>query len=602
MTKRFFSKHAERIRRCLASRKLPVVLACVAIVLSIQVVGTGLVFDDYSQRDILLRRAGWALKDVFVPGLGMFSFLNGDPEQTKLAMEFGILPWWTLEELRIAFLRPLTEITHGLDYHLWPDSPALMHAHSLLWFGIMIFAAAILYRKIMESMWVAGLAAFLYAVDDAHGVPVGWLANRNALIAAVFGFTTLIVHDRWRRGGWKIGIVVGPVCLLSGLFSAEAAIAIGAYLLAYELFLIRGGLRRKIVGLFPYAVVTILWWLAYHRAGFGAEGSGGYFDPGQEPFLFLRALVERIPILLLGQWFLPDAAIYGFLPKPLAVVMWLVAVLLLAALVILLLPLLKRDPIARFWALGMILAVFPICVIYPDNRLLLFVGLGAMGLLAQFLAAWFEKLTWLPTSRKWRVPARVFVFIFIVIHGIAAPLTLPYTSLSSDRMAEVLVEKPALNLPDEESIAEKTVIFVNPPLSYFTAHTSFIRAEYGLPLSAKIRILASGMTPHLEITRVDERSLEFQPEGGFIGTFVDKLFRSPAYPMRVGQRVELTDMTVEVLSLTDDQRPLRARFTFLRSLDDPSFLFLEWKDQDFVRLDLPVVGESVRLPQVTLPL
>jgi len=224
MAKRFFSKYAERIRHWLASDKLPVVLAGIAIFLTLRVVGTGFVFDDYIQRDILLRQTGWTLQDAFVPGRGMFSFFNGDSEQTQLAMESGIFPWWTFGELRMAFLRPLTEITHRLDYRLWPDSPALMHAHNLLWFGIMIFTAAVLYRKLMTPMWVAGLAAFLYAVDDAHGVPAGWLANRNALIAAVFGFMTLIIHDRWRRDGWKTGVVIGPVCLLLGLFSAEAAI------------------------------------------------------------------------------------------------------------------------------------------------------------------------------------------------------------------------------------------------------------------------------------------------------------------------------------------------------------------------------------------
>ena len=189
-----------------------------------------------------------------------------------------------------------------------------------------------------------------------------------------------------------------------------------------------------------------------------------------------------------------------------------------------------------------------------------------------------------------------------MIHCIAAPLTLPYASTGISRLAKNAVEKPLINLPDEEHIAEKTVVFVNPPVSFFVMHTPYIRAEYGRPLPARMRILASGMTAHLEIARVDDHSLELQPEGGFIALDIDKVFRGSTHPMQVGQWVELTDMTVEILSLTEDQRPLRTRFTFLLPLDDPSLLFLEWKNQGFARFALPAIGESVRLPLVTPPL
>jgi hypothetical protein len=257
MITHFFSKHAEIFQRWLTHRTLPVILAGIALVLTARTVKNGLIFDDYVQREILLRRSDWAVEDASLTG--MFSFLNGDPERTKRAMESGALGWWTLEELRLAFFRSLTEVTHWLDYRLWPNSPSLMHIHNLFWFGIMIAVATVLYHKIMRPTWVAGFAAVLYAVDEAHGGPAGWIANRNALIATVFGIITLIVHDRWRHEGWKAGMLVGPVCLVLGLLSAEAALATIAYLVAYEIFLVRGSLRRKIAGVVPYVVVAISW-------------------------------------------------------------------------------------------------------------------------------------------------------------------------------------------------------------------------------------------------------------------------------------------------------------------------------------------------------
>ena len=116
-------------------------------------------------------------------------------------MDLGIFPWWTDPLIKAEFLQPLTVATHRLDYRLWPDSAVLMHAHSLLWCAALVAATAVLYRRLMGPTPAAGVAALLFAVDDAHGGPAGWIANRNALVAATFGVLALLAHDARRRGG-----------------------------------------------------------------------------------------------------------------------------------------------------------------------------------------------------------------------------------------------------------------------------------------------------------------------------------------------------------------------------------------------------------------
>lgn len=600
---RIFSQNIKnRIHHGLTSRYLPLFLASAAFFLTLPSVQNGLQFDDYGHKDILLGKANWVIKDGSLTGI--FSFLNGVMERTKLMMETGFLPWWTFEKLRIAFFRPLAEITHWLDYRLWPDYPALMHCHNLFWFGILIFLAAILYRKVMGSTRVAGLAALFYTIDDAHGGLVGWLANRNAMISVVFGLLTLIIHIRWCRENWNKGAALGPICLLLGLLSSEAALAAGAYLLAYESFLGHGNLRHRVIRLIPYGLVITFWWTFYHRLGFGTWGSGAYLDPGQEPLLFLCILIERIPILLLGQWMFPNSGFYGYLPKSMANLMWLGAIIFIGILFMLLIPLLKYNVKARFWALGMFLSLLPICATFPANRLLLFAGMGAMGLLAQFMAFWKKNVKRLSTSKIWQISAHIFVFIFFVIHGIAAPLILPVASKSFSIIEEIFAEKPLMNLLNKHDLSQKTLIFINPPVSFFILHTHYIIMEYGYSPPARIRTLTSGANGSLKIKRIHERSLELQPETGFITMDLDKLFRGSAHPMQIGQRIELTDMTAEVLSLTNtkDRRPLRVRFTFKVSLEDSSLLFLEWKNNNFIPFALPDIGESVRLPRILWPI
>ena len=81
---------------------------------------------------------------------------------------------------------------------------------------------------------------------------------------------------------------------------------------------------------------------------------------------------------------------------------WVFLTLLFAVLS----PLLRREPVARFWALGMVLSLIPICATFPMDRLLFFVGLGAAGLLAQFLAVAFGVVngSWRPGTKE-RNPA-----------------------------------------------------------------------------------------------------------------------------------------------------------------------------------------------------
>ena len=78
-----------------------------------------------------------------------------------------------------------------VDYALWPDSGVGMHLQSLAWLACLVGLTALVYRRPIAVPLVAGLAALLYALDDAHGMPVAFLANRNAVVAASFGVLSL---------------------------------------------------------------------------------------------------------------------------------------------------------------------------------------------------------------------------------------------------------------------------------------------------------------------------------------------------------------------------------------------------------------------------
>lgn len=596
MIKRFFSKHADTIRRWLTHRHVPIILACVGIVLTLPVLGTGLIADDYMHRAMLVGQWPWPAEDASL--FGMFSFLDGSPEQIRTFREVGLVPWWMFEDfqMRVAFWRPLTEITHWLDYQLWPKAPWLMHLHSLFWFGAVIWVLAHLYRKTMGSGWVAGLAGAFFAVNGLHGAIAGLICHRNTLIAAFFGGLALLAHIRWRQDGWRPGIVLGPLCYLLGLLAKEAALAIGAYLFAYTLFLDQGRIRRKITGFLPYVVITAGWYLVYRHLGFGARGVPAvYIDPGHDPLLFINALIRRLPLLLLGQFTgIPsDLGAAGELLLPGSVMMGCVAAVgaVLALIGLILYPLFRCDAVVRFWAVGILLGLVPACIAFPSNRLLFFSGIGAMGIIARFVASWVEQPAWLPVHRLWKRSARILCLIFVVVYLILSPLALQllYVGLgSSTRSLHQLVS----TMPYEKHISQKTVVLMNPS-RIFTggAMISLVRAAYGYSVPARTWSLARNLP--LTITRIDERTIDIECEQGLLPAILNRILRGPSHPMHAGQRITLSDMSVEVLALADDWQPSRARFTFAVPLDDPSLLLLCWKDgKGFVLYNPPAVGES----------
>ncbi len=605
----------ERVRNLLRRDAVPQGAAVLAVVLTLPALWVGFQLDDFPMRMLLLQLP----ESLAGPG-DVFSAIAGDPAATHELMELGVLPWWTADELRLAFLRPVSIVTHRLDYALWPGSAGLMHLHSLLWLGVLVGSAAVLYRRIIGRVWIAGLAAILYAVDDAHAYPAAWIANRNALIATSFGVLALICHDRWRRRGWMPGPWLAAASVGLALFSAEIGVATLAYLLAYAVvlecegargdapgeprgaYVLRaGGWSRCLASLAPYIPVAAVWTLVYRLGGYGTDASGFYIDPLRQPTGFLHALIERAPVLLLGQWAMPYADAYNVLSGTDALALWLRSVGMVALLAIALTPLIRRSPRARFWALGMLLSLIPIAATAPANRLLFFVGIGAMGLLAEFLGGLVDQAEWLPGARPWRWLAGTLAGLFLIVHVVFAPLLSPVTAFAPRVFGEP-IRAAMLSIPDDPALAGQTLVIVNAP-----DHLIFVTIAWptrlleGMVMARQVRALSTQPVT-VDITRVDELTLRFRFEGGLYHSMLGLLFRGPDRPMRAGQVVELDGMRVQVTRVTPAGEPLEALFLFDRPLEDPSLRWVQWDDGGFVPFSPPPQGQTVTLPAPRGPL
>jgi hypothetical protein len=575
----------------LGSRFVPGLVALLAIALALPALHAGWILDDYYHRSVLLEISPF--RELFGPPADMFRFFRGNPDRTARVMDFGFFPWWTYKGLKAEFLQWLTVQTQRLDYWLWPNWAAAMHAHSLLWFAGLVILAACFYRRVITPPWVAGLAAFLFAIDSAHGTPAGWLANRNSLVAGCFGLLTLIFHDQYRRDGRRVGGVLALLALATALLAKEEGIATCAYLLAYGIFLDPAGRWRGRLALVPSLGIVILWRALRAAGGYGVWDIGLYVDPLSNPLRFGAAVVERLPILLLGQLGLPPSDLAMLLSPTAKSILWASALVFLAAFFLVMAPLLRNNRSARFWAAGMLLSAIPVCATFPMDRLLTFVGIGAFGLIAQFLHTFLDPAQRWTVRARYRVLAVAMASFLVAVHAVFAPIVLPFRA-GNPLGPKALMDRLEVRVPLRPSVQEQSVVIVNAPSAPHACYLPLQRGVSGLPVPRYTRVLASGI-PSVRIRRPSKNVLIIRPEKGYLDWVVDRLFRDGQHPLTLGEKVELTGMTVEITALTQDGRPAEAAFQFAVPLEDASLLWLCYRGKAFEPFTPPAVGDSVEL-------
>ena len=562
----------------------------IALLLTFRVVHNGLDGDDYFHRAVMNGSDRYG--DFLRGPQGMMCFISGDPQRAARAMDVGFLPWWTDPKVKAEFLQFLTVQTHIVDYAVWPERPDLMHAHSLAWFALLILLVGWFYRRILGPTWMAGLAVLLFAVEDGHGTPVGWICNRNVLVAASFGVACLIAHDAWRREGKRWAQWPALLLWTCSLCSKEAGIATCAYLFAYALWLDDSTLWRRFLTLVPYGVVLVVWRIVRDSLGFGVDHLGVYIDPIGTPGTFLMALAERYPAFLLGQWVFPSdvsVAIRKLLGSP----FWWAGITCTGVLGLLFWPVLRRDRIARFFATGMLLAVLPICATFPTDRLLMFVGLGAFGLMVRFWYAVVSAEGPRPAAAWWRVAAVPIALLLLVIHLVFAPLLLAVRA-TAPTGPRWFTERLYLHVPFDPSIEEQDLVVVNPPSAMHVSYSLFRYEHDKMPAPRAIRALSPGFRP-VTVRRTGEHTLEVEPTGGYLAFFLDRLLRNEQNMLKLGDEVRVARMTAKVLSLTDDGRPARVEFRFDAPLEDSSLRWLRFEKGRFVPWQPPAIGEEVVL-------
>jgi len=580
----FGRRAAAGIKMALAHRRLPLVVAILAVIGMMPALTGGWQLDDYFQRATLLGYGDSKPINTFIQ--------YSDRAHNLSQMDFGTMPWWGSLDLHQAFLRYASTLSMMLDYRLWPNNPALMHLHSLLWLAAAVLVAALLYREVMGATWVAGLAALMYAIDGAHALPAAYLANRNALIACCFGFLSVLAFVRWRQRGRSITRWLSVLMLALSLSAGEMGLGTVAYLFSYAVTVDEDGFRARLMRLLPHGAVLGAWALIYKLGNFGSHGSGFYVDPARDPLGFAGSFCQRAAFLMMGQWSpLPAEMSMASAPGSSAFFHMSVFSFVVAAIVVVLfIPLVLRDRVARFWSLGVLLSLVPIGAVGPENRLLGFVGLGSMALLAQMTQALCAGS--FVASRVWKGFAWAATLLLLLIHLVGAPLLgivrLAYQADASARMTRAMA-----SVPGDSRIASQDLVLINPPdhIYLVTAIWAVNLLEHR-PMPRHMRALSTGGT--LEVTRVGPRSLQIHFPDGFFPTAFSRYVRSPNERFSAGQHFELPGLSITVEALDPQGDPAEVLYEFPVPLEDPSLRWMSWQGGAYVPWTPLAVGHTER--------
>jgi hypothetical protein len=338
-----------------------------------------------------------------------------------------------------------------------------------------------------------------------------------------------------------------------------------------------------------------------------------YVEPVHDPLGYILQLIRYGPILLLGQWGLPLSDFSVAWSASAFQVHWLWAIVFLTLVAGLLAPLILRDTLARFWTLGMLLSILPACVAFSMDRLLMFVGLGAMGLLAQVLVGLKKEARLVLRRAAWWRPAHLFAGLLLTIHLAVAPVLF----LLIIRIPKLAGHESSLltrTYPSDPQSPHQTLVIVNSRswgVEVFLAHVCDME-QRPLPQRSLCLTTAYGAA---SITRADDCTLVVRVHGGYLPPqghwperphppilspvyttrLLDQLVRSERRPLRLGQVIDLTGVSIRISELMPDGRPAEVTFRFRVPLEDPSLSWFQVTEKGYEAFEPPTIGQAVEV-------
>jgi len=521
----------------------------------------------------------------------LYMFVDGGQRHTNE----GPVPWYATA--KVTFFRPLSSGLLALDHKVFGLNSLGYSVHTILWYLATIASLGLLVGRVLRASEgkrthpAAYLALVIFAVAANHWATVMYIAARYLLVTTTLALLGLVAHMKWREEGWRHGRFLSPLLFILALLASEAALAVMAYLAAYELFGASGPLKKRLAALSPTVILVSIYLVGYSNQGFDTSLTT-YTHPFTQPLLFIKILplrfFEMASRLLVGQE--KNNAQVGLIA--------------LVLLILLLYPALRstshRPRIRVGWMLaGMVGSMLPFGVLISveTQRHMIIPFIGGSILIAFILHYWWMRMRQFVEAREERsvgyrelsawlggLLCAALVCIHLIL-GIQAWFS--YSQILSAKFEAIkeFHQQSALEFePNQKAVFLNTA--PNWLVPWFYGY--FYRKSNRLPMPEVWWLLSTApYDQKYHRTAVDKLELEI-----INGRLTLDPFRAAKKPLRAGEVIQIEGFQATILAV-DEIGPTRIEFKFDRPLDDESYRFIASKGWRLTSVTVPPVGGSM---------
>ncbi len=573
----------------------------------------------------------------------LYHFADGTAEHAQKLRDRGLYPWFTADEIKMNFCRHLASCLTALNHEICGLNPMGYIIHSLFWYLAVIIMVGIFARSILPPPATSSrkleatqgsnkgvgkqnshfaavtIALILFALPLRNAILVFYGSARWLLIASTLGLLGLVFHIKWRQDGWKPGRYLSIIFFILALLTGEAALAVMAFLVAYELFG-RGGreistgesnepgavdrglnepLKKRIIALLP-AVVLVFIYLVFHRLmGYGAGGFEYYIHPFDHPLNFLISLPQKM-LYMFGEMMFSIADIFGLSPQVPGNSMWIMisgaGALVISAF--LYFPVRKStSPAARrsyrWLFIGMLGAMLPLASVESGGRVVHIPFIAGSILLGCMMHSWWKKFR---SKSKPRLLAWIGSLVCLAILGLNIGITtygwfkLGQAMESLTEWEEKLYEKSVLN----EIKPNQTAVFLNGTGISIIFSGYYYRKVHSYPMPAYWRPLSFAPQKHY-FTRTAGNTLRLDfKEGSLFDLFEIGAVRSRQKPLKKGDVIELTGLRIRILEV-NESGPTSIEYVFDYPLEDERYCFYKFYEDELHLVSPPALGQTLEI-------
>ena len=534
-----------------------------------------------------------------------FNFFDASQPSFQALKDYGVLPWWMATDASLHLWRPLTSLTHWLDYQLWPDSLTMMHVTSLVIVMLAWTLLAYFYTSISPVRAVAVLALLILIADISLFFPLIWLAARNVFMVMLCLALTLIFLQLSRERAAYL--VLALAAFIGALLSAEAGVVSGGFVAAFLLFYDDRTLAKRMAILGAFVAVAIGWKLLYNSAGLGSHAVGNYIDPLQNPLHALLHCLKFYPLLLVNVFTGIDGLVSSW---PLAILGWLLLMFFV------LIALKAKDRLLRFSLAAVVLSLLPYVALYSSAPRFSVISHVAMALfLAQLLFINFQSLF---ATRWFSKLSRALVVLLVVIHlplSLMAKTGIGVIAAGGNVFNSDNVDKKYNGFEDFD-VVDKHIVVINAVDPFRMMFYPFRAAYHDQSMAKSARALVPAANS-IVVQRIAERRLHIVIEAGLklYGGDVNKallqqnkavnnrmfefygFFHDGQNRLSIGQTIDFEELSITITAVNDAGQVTGMDITLAHQNNDRQYLWLywDWQADKYLPWQLPAVGETQRL-------